>query len=83
MTKKLKVYGGCYDGTWRVIAAATSLAEFYRILIKAGFNVSVRDITTYGGETGNANEIALATANPGVVFKKKASTNDEFVRHKR
>jgi hypothetical protein len=47
----------------RDIVAARSMAEAARLC-----DVSASHMRNYGGETGNAEEIAICTAVPGIVF---------------
>jgi hypothetical protein len=69
----LKVYGWNDDGIHRFIVAARSWKEAHRLANEAdGGRRSLRHMMNYGSPTGNADELRIALAEPGVVFK----TND-------
>lgn len=75
MTRALKVYGTLSHRAFRnnrqarVIVAATSFAEAARLFTEAmNYHFSPSYLQTYGGTTGNANELRIATAEPGTVF---------------
>lgn len=72
MTRTLKVYGWTgydpqnvegHNKQTREIVAAHSIAEVTRIA-----DITRYEFNTYGSETGNSEEIALAMSDPGVVF---------------
>jgi hypothetical protein len=52
----------------RVIVAARSQKAAVEALQEAGARVTVGFLRTYGAVTGNATEVAVATASPGQVF---------------
>lgn len=70
MARKLKVYGGTYDGRNRVIVAAPNRADALRALNAAGHQMSMHGFREYGSETGNAHEIDVAATSPGTVFRR-------------
>jgi len=70
MARKLKVYSGIYDGTRCVVVAAHSRAEALTAMRAAGLNLSMHGFRAYGSETGNPEHVAIATAAPGVVFRR-------------
>jgi hypothetical protein len=77
MARTLKVYGTSF-GTRRRIVAATSKAAAARAL-----KISTYYANGYMSDTRNAEEIALATAEPGVVFSRSNSKPlwaDPFIR---
>jgi hypothetical protein len=65
---KLKVYGGAFDGTNRIIVAAKSWKEAHRAFTDAGVRLSLYALKMYGTITSNPIEVDLATSKPGVVF---------------
>ena len=76
MSERLKVYGvrgfrreapGPHRQT-REIVAARSWAEARRCFEASGLLMTMYELRTYGGITANEREIAIATAEPGVVF---------------
>lgn len=52
----------------RVIVAAPSRAAAHRAVVAAGINVTIGEMRTYWGETGNKIELNVAGSAPGVVF---------------
>jgi len=70
---KLKVYGINIDGVNRCIVAAKSLKA-----AAVSFRVSYSYMRGWGSDTGNAEEIALATSTPGVVYIKRDATRDTY-----
>jgi hypothetical protein len=67
MARTMKVFGGNLDGKHRVVMACGSITEFYRL---TGVTYG------YASSTGNAEEVAAAMAEPGIMFAK----NDSFSR---
>lgn len=76
MARKLKVYGGVFDGSHGVIVAAHSRVEALAALRGAGLNLSMHGFRAYGSETGNPEQVAVATAAPGVVFRRLERNGD-------
>lgn len=73
--KRLKVFGGCFDGTTRTIIAAPNQQT-----ARAAFGVSSHAMVNYCSETWNEHEVSVAMSKPGVVFSGPNSTHtDEFV----
>jgi hypothetical protein len=52
----------------REIVAVTSVAAAHRAFNASGVRCSISDVREYGSETGNAEELEVALAEPGVVF---------------
>lgn len=67
-TKKLKVFGGCFDGRNREIVAASSKVEAGRLFGRKSH--TMRDFCC---ETGNTEEVETAMSQPGVVFTVSAT----------
>lgn len=72
MARKLKVYGANHHGTHRVIVAATSRAAALLAYNAAGLCFTAHYLREFCSETGNPEEVALATESPGTVFKADA-----------
>jgi hypothetical protein len=83
--RRLKVYGWLgmrseavternHHGQTREIVAAHSLAEVARIT-----GLSRYTLSSYGGETGNKQEIELAMSKPGTMFWKPVNGQGEFM----
>ena len=73
---RLKVWGGHLHigdakGQRRAIVATRTKAEAAK-----AFGVSMYWLNLYGSQTGNAEEIAVATAEPGVVFHRHIDDRD-------
>lgn len=68
MTRKLKVFTVNLDGRTYGLVAATSQQEAARLL-----SIPVSRLRTYGSETGNAEDCALALSRPGAVFVSPAN----------
>lgn len=64
--RQLKVFGGNYNGQYRVILAATSKTAFFR---DSGAGPG------YGCETANPVEVTTALVEPGVIFAMRYSDN--------
>jgi len=84
MSKRLKVYGFLgarrdaytaqnHSGQTREIVAAKSIAEVMRITGRTR-----RELTNFGGVTGNPEEVSLAMGKPGSVFWKPLNGRAEF-----
>lgn len=71
----LKVFGVNFDGRNRRIVAAPSQAAAARLT-----GVSPHSFRQYGGETGNAEEIAVALQEPGVVWSRGFAMGGEWRR---
>lgn len=71
---KLKVYGINIDGRHRCIVAAKSLKA-----AAVAFRVSYGYMRGWGSDTGNVEEIALATSTPGVVYIKRDDNKDTYM----
>lgn len=71
----LKVYGVNFDGRSRRVVASTTQAAAARLT-----GVSPHRFRQYGGETGNAEEIAVAMREPGVVWSRGFAMGSEWVR---
>lgn len=67
MARRLKVYGGSYQGQQRAIIAAYNAQE----VADAHGGASAYYIRGYWSVTGNEAEIATATARPGVLLIEK------------
>lgn len=69
MTRKLKVYGGNLDGTYQGVIAATSAKHaIFVIEASGGGRMSARYFRDYWCETSNPEQVAVAMAEPGVLF---------------
>lgn len=64
----LKVYGGTFNGTIRMIVAAKSKAAALRALQTVIPFLSAYSFRMFGGQTHNPTEIEIATREPGAVF---------------
>ena len=64
MSKKLKVYGGCFDGLTRKIVATNSMRHAGEL-----FGVSAYAMSGWCSETGNDVELDVALASPYTVFQ--------------
>lgn len=74
----LKVYGGRSGNKQvRTIVAAKSAAEVSRLV-----GDPVNHIRKFWSETGNAFEVAVATARPGVVFVATDERAKKFIPRK-
>lgn len=85
MARKLKVYGWHgyrHGGQTRNICAANSFAELVRKVKASGVdvvnNMPRRDYTS---ETGNAAELEVALASPGVVFWRPVDSRARAASH--
>ena len=75
-SKKLKVYGGCLDGTRRLIVGAYTKSEAAQLM-----GTNLRYFNMYVSETGNENEISLCTQNPLTVFERRATSyQDPYIK---
>ena len=74
---KNRVYGTSLDGTHRYIVAAPSMKQAHVLL-----GCTYGHIRTYGAETRNETELAIAHANPGTVFIRRLDNRDNFVEWK-
>jgi hypothetical protein len=74
MSRKLKVYGGCFDGATRQIVAAPTKKAAAEAL-----EVSVYHFNEYSCETGNLTELSVALADPGKPFSAPANGPQEAV----
>jgi hypothetical protein len=72
MARKLKVYGGCFDGTTRQIVAAPTKKAAAEAL-----GLSMYHFNGYAAETGNAFEIETALSEPGKPFSAPADVKTE------
>jgi hypothetical protein len=73
MTKRLKVYGGSYMGRHRAIIAAHNAQE----VADALGNASAYYVRGYWSVTGNAEEIAMAMARPGILLIERSDGHFE------
>lgn len=62
MSKKLKVYGGCFDGRNRLVTAAYSKREAFEQIKPVFPSLSYYTFNRYACETHNTHDIAIATA---------------------
>lgn len=69
VARKLKVYQGSLDGQYSYCVATSSLARVATIARIEGFNISKGSLRDYWTETSNAEQIAAATAQPGVLLR--------------
>lgn len=72
---ELKVFGVSFDGRNRRVVAAPSQAAAARLT-----GMSPHSFRQYGGETGNAEEIAVAMREPGVVWSRGYAIDSQWVR---
>lgn len=72
--RNLKVYAGSLDGRYSYCIATTSKARVVTIAKIEGFNASLGDIRDYWTETGNAEQIAAATAQPGILLRSATAS---------
>lgn len=70
---KLKVYGTGYMGTHRAVAAVKSQKEFAALL-----DCTLSSLRAFCCQTGNAEEIAIATSRPGVVFLQRNNRGEPW-----
>lgn len=63
--KKLKVYGGCFDGTYSVAVATATKKEAAEAI-----GVSLYGFNQCGGETGHVEAVKAALSSPGEVFAR-------------
>lgn len=69
--RKLKVFGGCYDGRNRLIVAApTKRAAYDAMRGTDRFFSGYHSWNEYTCETGNDEELDVATAEPLAVFSQ-------------
>lgn len=73
---KLSVYTVATHGMFRNIVATTNIAQAASLM-----GVSGPVMRKYGGTTELPHEVRIATAEPGVVFRKK--TADKGARYER
>lgn len=71
--RKLKVYGGTFDGKHREVVAVTSGKKAATM-----FGISYNLFQQYGCETGNKKEIEAAMSQPGTVFIRKVNVEPNF-----
>lgn len=72
--RKLKVYGGCFDGQTRFIVAARTQMQAAKVFETTAYQMRERAC-----ETGNEHELRVALAEPGIVFSAPENTG-KFVR---
>ena len=78
----MKVWGGNYDGVHRVIVAAKTAKAAHEAVSKH-FRVSYYSWRQFTTETANQEELEVALAAPGTVFRKRAVRfGDKFMEVK-
>lgn len=79
MAKELRVYGTTgnrakplahnkYNHQSREIVAVTTYTAAFRCFLASGLNLSMKEMRTYGGWTGNEESVRQAMSKPGTVF---------------
>lgn len=68
--RELKVWGGSYDGMYRVIVATKTKKRAIEL-----FGISYSRFKDYYCETKNEQEIVIATSKPNTVFRTKDNDN--------
>lgn len=71
MSRQLIVYGGTYDGRNRLIVAAYTKKAAYEAIAAVAPVGSYKTWNDYTSDTENENDVAVAAAEPGVVFKSR------------
>lgn len=69
MTKPLKVFGGCFDGSHRWVVAAKSMNAAINIWREYDARLSASYARNHASETGNETECNIALSNPGKVYR--------------
>lgn len=70
MSRKLKVFGGVYDGMNRLIVATPTKKAAYEAISRVRHVGAYSTWITYTSETGNTEELTIACGDPGIVFSK-------------
>lgn len=76
--KKLRVWGGSYQGMYRHIIATRTKKKAIEL-----FGISYSHFTNYYCETGNKQEIVIATSKPNTVFRTKDNESGEYFEDKK
>lgn len=76
--KKLKVYGGSCCGNHREIVATRTKRKAMEL-----FGISYSHFKDYYSETGNKNEIEIATSKPNIIFRTKDNSSREYFEDKK
>jgi hypothetical protein len=71
MPRKLKVYGGNFDGTHHDVVAAYNQQEAARLL-----HITVGGLRSYGGVWNGEPAASLALGSPGTVWRKRYYRRD-------
>lgn len=76
MARKMKVYGGCYDGRSRVIVAAPNKKAAWQAVNTIWPSISYYSWDSFTSDTGNDAELEVATAKPLTVFTQSVNARD-------
>lgn len=71
MARKLKVYGGTYDGMHRMIVAAETKRSAHLAMFDSFPSIgSYSTWDKWTSETGNEEELSIALKHPLIIFKR-------------
>lgn len=76
--KELKVYGGSANGQYREIVATRTKKKAIEL-----FGISYSHFRDYYCETGNEQEITIATSKPDTVFRTKDNYDRKYFEDKK